>query len=223
MTARNARETIQRALEVTIDGVFSPKTRAALIKAPEDARKFTQRMLAIPEPQVDGIIGPKTLAAFDALKKAPAESEWPAVPVAPPPAGDEFDERTEKNLATLNAKSQAVFRPFMTALRAHFAAKGVVAKIISGSRTVAEQNALYAKGRTAPGPIVTNAKGAASNHVGGCAADIGLFVGGDYLEDSPMYKEIGPIARAHGLQWGGDWTSFKDLPHVEAKQFREVR
>ena len=36
---------------------------------------------------------------------------------------------------------------------------GIKIKIGECLRTVAEQNALYAKGRTAPGSIVTNAKG----------------------------------------------------------------
>lgn len=40
-------------------------------------------------------------------------------------------------------------------------AKGVPIIITQGMRTIAEQNALYAQGRTKKGPIVTNAREAA--------------------------------------------------------------
>lgn len=93
--------------------------------------------------------------------------------------------------------------------------KGVDVRIISGLRTYAEQDALYAKGRTAPGPKVTNARAGFSNHNFGTAWDIGLFEGKKYLTDSPLYKEIGEISRSLGLKWGGDFKSFKDYPHYE--------
>ncbi len=71
------------------------------------------------------------------------------------------------------------------------AKKCVVIKIISGTRThMQEQDALYARRRTAPGPRVTNARGGYSNHNFGIAWDIGLFRGGKYLEDSPLYREV---------------------------------
>ena len=35
-------------------------------------------------------------------------------------------------------------------------------RIVQGLRTIAEQDALYAQGRTKPGPIVTKAKGGSS-------------------------------------------------------------
>lgn len=38
-------------------------------------------------------------------------------------------------------------------------ARGVNIVITQGLRTIEEQDALYAQGRTKPGPIVTNAKG----------------------------------------------------------------
>jgi len=45
-------------------------------------------------------------------------------------------------------------------------------KLISGLRTYEEQDALYAQGRTAPGPKVTNAPGGHSNHNFGLAFDM---------------------------------------------------
>ncbi len=88
-------------------------------------------------------------------------------------------------------------------------------KIISGLRSYAEQATLYAKGRTTPGPKVTNARPGFSNHNFGTAWDIGLFKGKRYLTASPIYTEIGQAARSLGLTWGGDFKSFKDTPHYE--------
>ena len=44
-------------------------------------------------------------------------------------------------------------------------------RITQGLRTIAEQDALYAKGRTTPGKKVTNAKGGQSVHNYGFAVD----------------------------------------------------
>ena len=52
---------------------------------------------------------------------------------------------------------------------------GVTVKIICGTRTIKEQNELYAIGRTKAGKKVTNAKGGSSFHNYGIAFDIGIF------------------------------------------------
>src|ERR1019366_5531638 len=44
-------------------------------------------------------------------------------------------------------------------------------RVTQGLRTYAEQDALYAQGRTTPGRIVTNAKGGYSYHCFGLAID----------------------------------------------------
>ena len=166
--------------------------------------KQIQRILGVND---DGKIGPKTRAAFEALDDP--------VPIVGPVGFYKFDERTEKNLATLLPKVQERFRAFLAELVPYMAAKGVTVKVISGTRTYAEQDALYAQGRTKPGNIVTNARGGYSNHNFGVAVDLGLFRGSDYLEDSPLYEEAGPIGEKFDLNWGGRWTSIKDYPHYE--------
>lgn len=103
--------------------------------------------------------------------------------------------------------------------------QGISIKFSECVRTVAEQDALYAKGRTAPGSIVTNAKGStySSQHMWGIAADFYLDMDIDrdgkksddaYNNRTGMFNKAGKIARSIGLGWGGDWTSIKDLPHV---------
>lgn len=122
-----------------------------------------------------------------------------------------FDERTEKNIATLAPQAQAKAREFMELVLE----KGIKAKIIDGSRTFAQQQALYDQGRTKPGKVVTNAKPGQSWHNFAIAWDIGVFdEDGKYLEDSPHYKMAGEIGESIGLEWGGRWK-FQDDPHYQ--------
>lgn len=127
-----------------------------------------------------------------------------------------FDPRTESNIATLLPAAQDAARKFMAAIVPAMAAHGVDARIICGSRTWKEQDALYAQGRTKPGPIVTKARGGYSNHNFGIAWDIGLFKGKTYLEESPLYSECARIGREMGLDCGAFWK-FTDDPHFQLK------
>lgn len=97
-------------------------------------------------------------------------------------------------------------------------------------RTFAEQDALYAQGRTKPGAKVTNAKGGQSYHNYGMAIDIVLLkdrdgngtfetaswetnvdFDGDGVAD---WIEVVNIFKRHGWEWGGDWK-FTDKPHFQ--------
>ena len=98
------------------------------------------------------------------------------------------------------------------------AALGFWMEVTDGLRTTAQQQALYAQGRTTPGPIVTNADGVTtlSNHQGGLAVDCCFLVNGAPSWDARLpWKAYGACAEALGLKWGGDWTSLVDLPHLE--------
>lgn len=95
--------------------------------------------------------------------------------------------------------------------------------VTGGLRTTAQQQALYAKGRTAPGEIVTNADGVThtSNHQAkvdgyGHAVDCAFMVDGkaSWAESNP-WALYGAMATALGLRWGGDWSAIVDRPHVE--------
>lgn len=100
-------------------------------------------------------------------------------------------------------------------------------RIAQGMRTFAEQDALYAQGRTVKGNKVTNAKGGQSIHNYGFAVDIVLIIDGktaswDTVKDwdgdkISDWKEVVKVFKEHGWNWGGDWTSFKDLPHFDKK------
>lgn len=86
-------------------------------------------------------------------------------------------------------------------------------------RSKAEQDALYAQGRTKPGQIVTNAKGGQSNHNYGVAVDLCLYTSDGknvvWETTTKRWLRVVAIAKSVGFKWGGDWTSFKDYPHFE--------
>jgi len=91
--------------------------------------------------------------------------------------------------------------------------------IVHTLRSYEEQDALYAQGRTAPGPIVTNAKGGYSWHNFARAIDFafederGKPVWDDVSDDEINdWRLLGECGRKIGFTWGGDWT-IRDLGH----------
>ncbi|MBI5894757.1 MAG: M15 family metallopeptidase [Desulfobacterales bacterium] len=158
--------------------------------------------------QVDGRAGTETWGAIYAtLVKPKVEGLPPGEAIAP------ADARSEKNIATLLAEVQ----PLARALVQKAALSGIRIKVISGLRTYAEQDALYAQGRTQPGPKVTGARGGYSNHNFGIAFDIGVFEGNQYLGESPKYKAVGVLGMDLGLEWGGNWKTIVDQPHFQLR------
>jgi hypothetical protein len=86
-------------------------------------------------------------------------------------------------------------------------------RIGQGYRTNAEQDALYAQGRTTPGPIVTWARGGESIHNVGHAIDIFRIDGGNLYNVSPATVNS---FKQQGFTWGGDWKAPKtDKPHFQ--------
>lgn len=108
-----------------------------------------------------------------------------------------------------------VFRKTLLDMLADMQCNGYTFIITDGYRGEAQQNLLYAKGRTVPGPKVTNARWGSSPHGLGIAADIARQVDGKISWKDDHYAVIGKFASQHGLVWGGDWASLKDKPHLE--------
>jgi peptidoglycan L-alanyl-D-glutamate endopeptidase CwlK len=125
------------------------------------------------------------------------------------------DLRSAATIATLLPAARRAAEALLAAANDGRLGAGIVVKIICGTRTYTEQTTFYAQGRTTPGPIVTDAPAGFSNHNFGIAFDVGIFNGGVYLEDSPLYAKVGALGRAQGLEWGGDWVSFTDEPHFQ--------
>ena len=103
-------------------------------------------------------------------------------------------------------------------------------RITQGLRTFEEQAKLYAQSRTVSGKKVTNAKPGQSIHNYGLAVDICLMIDGktaswdtakDWDNDQIAdWYECVKIFAKHGWDWGGNWKTFKDLPHFEKKSVK---
>lgn len=96
------------------------------------------------------------------------------------------------------------------------AKQGIDVLITSTYRDNESQAALYAKGRTAPGPRVTNAKPGYSFHNHRVAFDFVPIVDGKAVwNDDHLWAQCGMIGEKLGLEWGGGWQSFPDKPHMQ--------
>ncbi len=157
---------------------------------------------------VDGRAGPQTWEAIYRRIVTPTLLAAPQVA-----AIAAVDPRSEQVIATLLPEVQ----PMARALVQKAALGGIRIKIISGFRTYEEQDALYAQGRTAPGPVVTNARAGYSNHNFGIAFDVGVFEGNRYLGESPKYQAVGALGMDLGLEWGGNWKTIVDQPHFQLR------
>jgi peptidoglycan LD-endopeptidase CwlK len=132
-----------------------------------------------------------------------------------------FDPRSEAAIATLLPKAQVVARKFMQiAVKQPFQVK-----LLSGTRTFEEQDALFRQR-----PKVTNARGGQSNHNFGIAWDVGTFIDGKFLtgknaKENKTYSDLAAAAKAElpDIEWGGDWKSFKDMPHFQLKTGKTVK
>ena len=131
--------------------------------------------------------------------------------------------RSEKNLLGVHPKLDAVVRRAAEITTQPFV-------VLCGVRTLAEQAALYVKGRTAPGPKVTdtmNSRHLVKNDGFGHAVDIAPYPV-DWL-NANKFTEISRAmflaAKELGVQlrWGADWDrdgvarekGESDSPHYE--------
>ena len=126
----------------------------------------------------------------------------------------------EGRLIMINSRDLAKLRP-RTAAKAQVmqnACKdaGLPILIYSTLRDAEAQDAEYAKGRSLPGKVVTNAKGGDSFHQYGVAFDFVPLVGGvPAWNDLIRYEACAAIGKKLDLEWGGDFKSFPDRPHMQ--------
>lgn len=84
--------------------------------------------------------------------------------------------------------------------------------VLEGLRTAERQRQLLLAGAT---------RTMKSRHLTGHAVDLGAWVGGSVRWDWPLYDGIAEAMKSSArqlgvpLEWGGDWTSFKDGPHFQ--------
>lgn len=165
--------------------------------------------------KLDGAWGPKTDGAAVAWEQVYSEIRGLISP---------FDSRSEALLHTVLPGAQRLARLFLRVCIRN----GFDVRILSGTRSYAEQDALYRQGRNGnKGPRVTNARGGQSLHNFGIAWDVGVFREGRYISDGAdlAYTRIAAL-RPSRVEWGGDWQSLKDMPHYQVAtglELAEVR
>ncbi len=92
-------------------------------------------------------------------------------------------------------------------------------------RSIKRQNELYEQGRSSDESVVTYAKEGESYHNYGLAVDFALRNNdGEIIWDinydgnnngKADWFEVADIAKQLGFEWGGDWSKFKDYPHLQ--------
>ena len=120
-----------------------------------------------------------------------------------------------RKIEDLTPEAQVKCRQFLAAC----ATQGLIVKLTQTLRDAEYQKSLYAKGRTAPGAIVTNADGFRhkSKHQSGNAwdavpcSDKGVIL----WNDMPKFKLMADIATNLGITAGFYFKSISDHGHFE--------
>lgn len=140
------------------------------------------------------------------------------------------DKVTKQRVALLHPKVRQEVEDCILKAEAGFPPNMAI-RIVQGLRTIEEQNAIYAQGRTTPGKIVTNAKGGKSYHNYGLAIDFALIrdkdgngsyeelswdTGRDADKDGQKdWQEVVKVFEAAGWVWGGKFATIVDAPHLQ--------
>jgi peptidoglycan L-alanyl-D-glutamate endopeptidase CwlK len=120
---------------------------------------------------------------------------------------------TSRNIDDLVMPAKAKVSRFLGLCRAN----NIDVIITSTYRDFESQDALYAQGRTTSGNVVTNAKGGKSFHNFRCAIDVVPVVNGkcDWDGTHAVWATLGKLGKEAGLEWAGEWKSFKEMAHFQ--------
>jgi hypothetical protein len=141
---------------------------------------------------------------------------WLRAASYPVDANQVLDANSEARLGAVHPVLAARVRQLVFSTEAN----GVIIGVSAGLRTWAEQDALYAQGRTAPGNIVTKAQAGYSAHNFGYAVDIEPADPNfpafhpDWTVIHPSWKNLLSLALSCGLAEGAQWRTFPDKPHL---------
>lgn len=124
-----------------------------------------------------------------------------------------WDKHTNKRIPTLDSRVQKAAYGFINTVEKEL---GIKLRVTSALRTVAEQDALYAKGN------VTKARGGQSYHNYGLAIDVVEIKNGQAIWNCDWPK-ISAVGKRFGFEWGGDWKNFVDKPHFQMTFGKSVR
>ena len=144
-----------------------------------------------------------------------------------------IDKTTKNNIEIAHPKVRKELQDIIEHINTNLLTGEAKVRITSTLRTWKEQEELYAQGRTKPGSKVTNAKAGDSIHNYALAFDMVLIINGkiaswdvkkDWDKDKQSdWMEVVTYVKSKGWKWGGDWVSFKDMPHFEKTFGNSVR
>lgn len=144
------------------------------------------------------------------------------IPVEDSPSSQPVTPAVSRPFVDVSARRLATVHPLLAdrgvRLLGQCAAAGLALMVTQGLRSMAEQDALFAQGRTAPGRIVTKARAGHSYHNFGLAFDVLVLDAmgkADWDTANPGWRLAGQVGKSLGLEWGGDWNDFPDLPHFQ--------
>lgn len=120
------------------------------------------------------------------------------------------DEISKARLQLLHPDARLIFLKFIEDCEQAF---NITLRIIQGLRTFEEQDAIYAQGRTKPGPIVSNSKSGQSYHQYGLSCDFGVL-SGNKIDWNFDYKRLTQFM-PDSMEWGGNFKSIVDKPHFQ--------
>lgn len=131
---------------------------------------------------------------------------------------------SSRNINDLHPRLRGIFVRFNDAM----IKAGIDFIVTCTFRNAVDQRAAFDQGRTKPGRIVTNALPGQSkhNHVdntgkpASLAFDIVIMEHGkpDWDINNPKWKIAGRLGKSVGLEWAGDWKSFREYPHFQLKE-----
>jgi len=129
---------------------------------------------------------------------------------------------SSRDLLALDNKFQPLVYQFLDMCKA----QKLEVLIYCTRRTFAEQDDLYAQGRTVPGHVVTNARAGQSAHNYGLAFDGAPTIGGKILWAEPLtgehWLQYGRIGKMCGMEWGADWVGFREGPHLQMANWKQI-
>ncbi len=185
------------------DGDCGPKTKAAILK-------LQKGFLTHPDGRVDPNGATWTRLVAAAAQGGTITSEW---------SGDSSRWTQDKKLLSMEPFLRARVVMIVTDLKL----QGFQPKIFFGWRSVAVQEQLFKQGNTKVHFSFHNGQ-KPDGTPNAYAADIvdSRWGWGDEAETNGFWAALGKSAKAHGLVWGGDWVTFKDVAHVQSRQNSEL-
>jgi peptidoglycan L-alanyl-D-glutamate endopeptidase CwlK len=129
-----------------------------------------------------------------------------------------------RKIEDLTPATQVLARAFQQAC----VEAGLSVLIYSTLRDNAYQAKIYAQGRTTAGDIVTKARPGRSFHNYGVAFDAVPLRNGQPVwkpktpTEHALWQTMGQCGQRVGLEWGGSWKGFRDMPHFQATQGKTI-